>query len=115
MGASVWKRVEGRYYRIAAVPAEKRIALLKEACHGDPDLRREVEALQAREIWSVPGSGGPEKLIPELEGFNRISPGWGITGHGIFFMSYEDSTQQTVGPCRERLHDDRALPLSDAG
>ena len=45
MDANVWKRVEELYYRIAAVPAEERVALLDEACHGDPDLRREVEAL----------------------------------------------------------------------
>jgi Tol biopolymer transport system component/serine/threonine protein kinase len=47
-------------------------------------------------IWSVPAAGGPEKLVPELERFNRISRGWGVTEHGIYFMSYEDSPEQTV-------------------
>ena len=47
-------------------------------------------------IWSVPAGGGPEKPVPELEEFNRISRGWGVTGDGIYFMSYEDSPQQTV-------------------
>ena len=45
MDANVWRRVEGLYYRIAAEPSENRAALLDEACHGEPDLRREVEAL----------------------------------------------------------------------
>src|SRR3954451_15402459 len=45
MDANVWRRVEVLYYRVATVPAEERAALLDEACRGDPDLRREVEAL----------------------------------------------------------------------
>jgi len=47
-------------------------------------------------IWSVPAAGGPEEIVPELETFNRISRGWGVTERGIYFMSYEDSPQQTV-------------------
>jgi len=32
----------------------------------------------------------------ELERFNRITRGWGVTEHGIYFMSYEELPQQTV-------------------
>jgi Tol biopolymer transport system component len=47
-------------------------------------------------IWSVPTAGGPERLVAELASFKRISRGWGVNEHGIYFMSYEDSPQQTV-------------------
>jgi Tol biopolymer transport system component len=55
-------------------------------------------------IWSVPATGGPEKLVPELEAFNRISRGWGVTEDGIYFMSYEDSPQQTVRLLNFKTH-----------
>ena len=47
-------------------------------------------------IWSVPAAGGPEKLVPELAGVQPHQPRLGVTEHGIYFMSYEDSPQQTV-------------------
>jgi len=44
MDANAWRRVEGLYSG-SPPRAEEHAALLDEACHEDPDLRREVEAL----------------------------------------------------------------------
>jgi eukaryotic-like serine/threonine-protein kinase len=45
MGADLWRRVEELFYELSRVPAENRASLLDDACRGDPELRREVEAL----------------------------------------------------------------------
>ena len=45
MSADVWRRVEELFYDVADLPSEDRAAVLDQACRGDPDLRREVEAL----------------------------------------------------------------------
>jgi Tol biopolymer transport system component len=47
-------------------------------------------------IWSIPASGGPEKPVPELEKFDRISRSWGVIQQGIYFMPREDPARSTV-------------------
>jgi len=47
-------------------------------------------------IWSVPAGGGPETPVPELERFDHIRRCWGVLEQGIYFVSNEDSPQQTV-------------------
>lgn len=47
-------------------------------------------------IWSVPTEGGDEKPVPELKRYDRIFRTWGIMREGIYFMSREEGSQQTV-------------------
>jgi len=49
-----------------------------------------------RAIWCVPAQGGEEKPVQALAEFRRIGRSWGVTEQGIYFVSYEDSPQQTV-------------------
>ena len=42
-----WAQIEELFHRAAECEPERRTALLDEACQGDPELRREVEALLA--------------------------------------------------------------------
>src|SRR5262245_12803316 len=43
-----WHRIEELFHEAGAHPPERRGAFLDEACEGDPDLRREVDALLAQ-------------------------------------------------------------------
>jgi serine/threonine protein kinase/Tol biopolymer transport system component len=45
MQAERWKKIEEIYQAAAALPPEKRAALLEERCPGNPDLRAEVEQM----------------------------------------------------------------------
>jgi eukaryotic-like serine/threonine-protein kinase len=47
-------------------------------------------------IWTVPVDGGPEKPLPELERFDRISRSWGVVDRGIYFVSKQDGPHQTI-------------------
>ena len=47
-------------------------------------------------IWTVPADGGPEKPVPELQRYDRIFRSWGIIREGIYFMSREEGSRQTV-------------------
>jgi len=42
-----WTQIEELFHRAAECDQQHRAVLLDEACHGDPELRREVEALLA--------------------------------------------------------------------
>ncbi len=47
-------------------------------------------------IWTVPAEGGPEKVLPELQRYDWIFRSWGIIREGIYFMSREEGSRQTV-------------------
>jgi Tol biopolymer transport system component len=47
-------------------------------------------------IWNVPAEGGAEKPVPELQRYDRIFRSWGIIREGIYFMSREQGSRQTV-------------------
>ncbi|MDQ2840190.1 MAG: protein kinase [Acidobacteriota bacterium] len=47
-------------------------------------------------ICTVPVEGGPETPVSELESFNRIFRSWGVVKQGIYFMSRQDSPDQTI-------------------
>jgi Tol biopolymer transport system component len=49
-----------------------------------------------RSIWSVPASGGVESPVSELEKYRGVGRCWGVIDEGIYFVSYEESSQQTV-------------------
>lgn len=61
-------------------------------------------------IWSTPVTGGPEKPVPELEGFKRIFRSWGVTKYGIYFISREDGPHQTI--CFFSFATRRIVPLA---
>jgi eukaryotic-like serine/threonine-protein kinase len=62
-----------------------------------------------RTIWSVPAAGGIEKPVPELAKFREMGRSWGVIEQGIYFVSYEDSPQQTVRLLSFRTY--RVTPL----
>src|SRR6476659_6566266 len=85
MDANVWQRVEELYYEIAAVPPERRAALLGEACHGDPDLRREVESLlEARD--RAGDFLSPDGLVRQI---TDVTPEPAVPRIGTTLGSYE--------------------------
>jgi Tol biopolymer transport system component len=47
-------------------------------------------------LWMVPAEGGPERLVPELERFDKILRSWGVVKQGIYFMSRQDGPSQTI-------------------
>jgi serine/threonine protein kinase/Tfp pilus assembly protein PilF len=47
MEARTWQQVEGIFHEALALPAAEREAYLARVCHGDAELRREVESLLA--------------------------------------------------------------------
>lgn len=47
-------------------------------------------------IWTVPVNGGAETLLPELARYDKIFRSWGIIDRGIYFLSRQDDTHQTV-------------------
>ena len=47
-------------------------------------------------IWTVPIEGGAEKPVPELQRYDQIFRSWGIIPEGIYFMSREENSRQTV-------------------
>jgi Tol biopolymer transport system component len=47
-------------------------------------------------IWTVPAEGGAEKPVPELQRFGGIFRSWGIVRQGIYFISREEASRQTV-------------------
>jgi eukaryotic-like serine/threonine-protein kinase len=47
-------------------------------------------------IWTVPVEGGGEKPVPELQRYDQIFRSWGIIPEGIYFLSHEESSRQTV-------------------
>jgi len=55
VNAQRWEQVARIYERAMDVDPSARTTLLAEACHGDPDLRREVETLLAQEQEQAPG------------------------------------------------------------
>src|SRR3954447_25377260 len=85
MDANVWRCVEELYHKVAAVSAEARAALLDEACHGDTDLRREVEALvQARD--RAGDFLSPEGLVRQIA---DLTPEPAVPRIGTTLGSYE--------------------------
>jgi Tol biopolymer transport system component len=47
-------------------------------------------------IWTVPVEGGAERPLPELQRFDQIFRSWGIVREGIYFISREEVSRQTV-------------------
>jgi eukaryotic-like serine/threonine-protein kinase len=47
-------------------------------------------------IWAVAAEGGPEEPVTELQRYDRIFRSWGIIPEGIYFMSREEGSRQTV-------------------
>ncbi|RYD15722.1 MAG: serine/threonine protein kinase [Lysobacteraceae bacterium] len=62
MQADTWQRVRDLFERASDVPAGERDAFLDRACAGDPELRREVDAL----LRSDAASGATAGLAAEL-------------------------------------------------
>lgn len=85
MDVELWRRVEGLYLEIAAAPAEQHTELINQACHNDPDLRREIEAL-----LDARGRMGdflaPEDLVRQIA---ALSPDPAPTRIGTTLGGYE--------------------------
>jgi Tol biopolymer transport system component len=47
-------------------------------------------------IWTVPVDGGPERPLPELKRFDKIFRSWGVVDRGIYFMSRQEGSHQTI-------------------
>src|SRR5687767_1543755 len=64
MAPERWNRIEQLYHAASALPADDRVAFLREACGGDDALRRDVESL----ITADDGNGlldGPGLVVPD--------------------------------------------------
>jgi len=47
-------------------------------------------------IWTVPVEGGPERPLPGLERFDKISRSWGVIDRGIYFIARDYAPRQTI-------------------
>jgi Tol biopolymer transport system component len=61
MDSARWQRIEEIYYSVVETPVDERDLLLDRACHGDTDLRQEIESL-LRSDGDVGDFLSPEKL-----------------------------------------------------
>ena len=50
MASNQWQQIESLFHAAVKLPPQARVAFLAEACAGDADLRREVEALLAADV-----------------------------------------------------------------
>ena len=85
MSADVWRRFEELFYDVADLPSEDRAAVLDQACRGDPDLRREVEALlEARD--RIGDFLAPQGLVRQIA---TLTPEPAATRVGTTLGGYE--------------------------
>ena len=63
MNSNQWPQSESLFHAAVELPLQERVTFLAEACAGDADLRREVEALLAAD---VSGESATEILSPQV-------------------------------------------------
>ena len=105
-----WKQVNELFESIAERPPQERAAFLKEACHGDEVLRREVQSLvasyeQAGNFIETPAfEVVPELLtsdksgesVGELIGHYRIESLIGVGGMGEVYLAQDEQLGRKV-------------------
>src|SRR5262249_23172773 len=69
-----WSRVEELYHAASDKPTAERADFLAQACHGDADLRREVEDLLEQSAASDSLLDRPAPDVSELEPGQSLGP-----------------------------------------
>jgi Tol biopolymer transport system component/tRNA A-37 threonylcarbamoyl transferase component Bud32 len=105
MDSQRWKRIEEIYHSVLELAPRERAAFIAEACKGDEDLRKEIEALAARDgsptgvldhaVWQRPGESTAPAPGTRL-GPYEIVAAIGAGGMGQVYSARDTRLNRTV-------------------
>ena len=78
-----WRQVDRVFAAALERPPEERAAFVRDACEGDTDLEREVQAMdRPSALWRTPVSGGnPVKLVDGV-----IRGNYAVLDRGVYYI-----------------------------